>query len=367
MLFETSQRYAYELLHRSCLDSKITGYKSCVDRTLLKRIMDNKTRKFLNTVSRPGGELDETLEVISVADNCRFDERLMPQRWTQFEAEAARNETGELAVWADWMEMETRYRQREVEVSRFSVPATFLPCNEDAWLDNLAEQQTVMRLESVSWPLKLSACSQSQLEAWWGARSQSGEAGNCARVALTKFLNVWNAQRDHRPIFGTFLDAVQEDADNADWPHRLRDVLGLGHYGRTSEDGPVVVMQMRYPLSEAISAAKGRKWAASVALPTPLDGGMNEFFFPSPAGHPYGSTLHLKPSCAGQLAPEILHASFDYKISHIHAIGIICRPHPMEGEVLSSSRDEHLVALRHLSERPNFGELQAGRTAEDLV
>ena len=329
--------------------------------------MHTETRRFLDTVSRPGGALDETLEVISIADNCRFDERLTPARWARFETEAARNETGELAVWADWTEMETRYRQREVEVSRLSVPATFLPGNESTWLRGLAEQQTVMRLESLAWPLKLNTCSLAQLRAWLAARNQLGEDGDRARAALTQFLTVWTAQRDHRPIFGTFVDAVQEAADDADWPHRLRDSLGLGHYGRTAEDGPAVVMQMRYPLSEALNAAKARKWAASVALPTPLDGGMSEFFFPSPAGHPYGATLNLEPGCADQLAPEILHASFEYRINHIHAIGVISRPHPMQGTVLSSARDQHLGAVRQASERPEFGERQAGRTAGGLA
>jgi len=224
----------------------------------------------------------------------------------------------------------------------------------------------VVRLESVAWPLKLSACSLTQLQAWWERRNESGDAGDHARAALTRFLDVWNAQRDHRPVFGTFVDAVQDAADDSDWPHRLRDTLGLGHYGRTAEDDPVVVMQMRYPLSEALNAAKARKWAAPVALPTPLDGGMNEFFFPSPAGHPYGATLHLEPGRADQLAPEILHASFDYRLKHIHDIGVIRRPHLMQAAVLSSARDQHLEAVRQASERPDFGELLTGRTAKEL-
>ena len=327
--------------------------------------MQEGTRRFLDTVSRPGGALDETLEVISIADNCRFDERLTPARWARFEAEAARNESGELAVWADWMEMETRYREREVEVT--SVPAAFLPGNEPAWLQGLAEHQTVMRLESLARPLQISNYSLTQLQDWWEQRNQSGEAGELARAALTKFLNNWNDQRDYRPVFGTFVDSVQGAADDADWPHRLRDALGIGGYGRTAEADPIAVMQMRYPLSEALNAARTRKWAASVAVPTPLDGCMNEFFFPSPAGHPYGATLQLEPGCADQLAPEILHARFDYQLKHIHAIGVIRHPHPMQGAVLSSARDQHLDAVRKASERPDFGERLTGRTTESLA
>lgn len=329
--------------------------------------MQGDTRRFLDTISRPGGVMDETVEVISVADNCRFDERLTPVRWACFEAEAARNEHGELAVWADWMEMEQRYRQREVEVPRLSVPVTFLPGNESAWLRDLAEQQTVMRLESLAWPLKLSGCSPEQVQSWLAQRNNTGEVGEQARAALGRFLDVWNAQRDHRPIFGTFVDAVQSAADDADWPHQLRDALGLGHYVREDASGPVVVMQMRYPLSEALKAARGRRWAAAVALPTPLDGGMNEFFFPSPEGHPYGATLHLAPGCADQLAPEILHASFDYQLKHIHAIGVIHRPHTVQGQALVSARDGHLDAVRQASTRPEFGEPLSGRPSEDTA
>ena len=322
--------------------------------------MHSNTRQFLEGVCR---EANEPIEVVSTADNCRFDERLSSTRWTRFEAEADRTETGVLKVWADWMEMEQLYRQAEVEVLRLSAPAAFLAGNEAAWLRSPAERQTVVRLESVAWSLHLNRCTLSQLENWWAQRQQPGDVGDTARAALTSFLKVWNEQRDHRPVFGTFVDAVQDVADDADWPHRLRDALGLGHYGRESGQAPVVVMQMRYPLSEALGAARRRGWAAAVALPTPLDGGMNEFFFPAPAGHPYGATLHLEDGRADQLAPEILHATFDYRIEHIHAIGIIACAHGMRGQALGRARDQHLDALRELGKRPDFGEPVSGRVS----
>ena len=320
--------------------------------------MHSNTRQFLQRVCRAA---NEPVEVVSTADNCRFDERLSTARWTRFEAEAQRTTAGVLAVWADWMEMEQRYRQAEVEVTRLSVPATFLAGNESAWLLNPAEQQTVVRLESVEWPLRLNRCTSNQLQQWLAQRRQTGDAGDTARAALTSFLKVWNDQRDHRPMFGTFLDAVQDAADDADWPHRLRDALGLGHYGGEAGQDPVVVMQMRYSLSEAIAAASRRGWAATLALPTPLDGCMHEYFFPAPAGHPYGATLHLEEGCADQPTPEILHACFDYRLEHIHAIGVIERSHGMHGPTLANARDQHLDALRALSERPNFGEPLSGR------
>lgn len=322
--------------------------------------MHSNTRQFLEGVCRAA---NEPIEVVSTADNCRFDERLNSGRWARFEGEAERTETGVLEVWADWMEMEQRYRQAEVEVSRLSVPAAFLAGNEAAWLRRPAERQTVVRLEAVEWALRLNRCTLAQLQQWWAQRGQPGDAGDTARAALTSFLRVWNEQRDHRPVFGTFVDAVQDAADDADWSHRLRDALGLGHHGREAGQGPVVVMQMRYPLSEALEAARRRGWAAAVALPTPLDGGMNEFFFPAPAGHPYGATLHLEDGCADQLAPEILHACFDYRIEHMHAIGVIARAHGMRGPALGRARDQHLDALRELSERPDFGEPVIGRVA----
>ena len=140
--------------------------------------MHSNTRKFLEGVSR---EANEPVEVVSTADNCRFDERLNSTRWTRFEAEAGRTETGVLEVWADWMEMEQRYRQAEVEVPRLSVPATFLAGNEAAWLRSPAERQTVVRLESVAWSLQLNRCTLAQLEQWWAQRRLPGNA--CAKLS----------------------------------------------------------------------------------------------------------------------------------------------------------------------------------------
>ena len=64
------------------------------------------------------------------------------------------------------------------------------------------------------------------------------------------FFDAWNQRRDARSAFAAFYDEVQQEADDADWPHALRDRLGLGHYGRTG-GAPLPVALMRYPLAES--------------------------------------------------------------------------------------------------------------------
>ena len=50
---------------------------------------------------------------------------------------------------------------------------------------------------------------------------------------------------------------------------------------------------MRYSLAEVFSVQEHRELPIACAVPTVLDGGMHEFFFPVPREHPYGATVHL--------------------------------------------------------------------------
>ena len=62
-----------------------------------------------------------------------------------------------------------------------------------------------------------------QLQSW------SAEPDKHA-AALDQFLLNWNQQRDNRPAFAAFYDEVQTECESDDWPHLLRDRLGLGFY-----------------------------------------------------------------------------------------------------------------------------------------
>ncbi|MCI5219847.1 MAG: hypothetical protein D3914_11850 [Candidatus Electrothrix sp. LOE2] len=175
------------------------------------------------------------------------------------------------------------------------------------------------------------------------------------------FFELWRSLRDNRPSFAAFYDEVREECDDDDWPHTLRDRLGLGHYGG-SPDVLIPVALMRYSVQEVLEAQKDRKVPTACALPTVLDGGMHEYFFPVPASYPFGATLHLDPPQAEILTAEILHFRIEYKRSHLLKLGFITKPHRQKDDVLRESRDLHLTALRIEADQHDFGEELRGRT-----
>ena len=312
-------------------------------------------KDFLQHQSRSG----ETV-VAAVADNCRFDERTGDARWQQFDAMLSRLTTGtDVSDWRDWAEANQLNLDLRCNVATPTVPDAFLPINRDAWLDGLAENQSVVRIEALTRPLQTSAISLDELEELLeDADSGDADAAHAAR----RFFEAWNQRRDARPTFAAFYDEVRQEADDDDWPHALRDRLGLGHYGY--EDGaPLAVALMRYSLEEVFSARAGRRLPVACALPTVLDGGMHEFFFPVPRENLYGATLHLSPDEADTLTAEIVHCRIDYKREHLWRLGRITRLHPLRGDdKLREARDLHLLALQMECDREDFGEPFEGRT-----
>ena len=297
--------------------------------------------------------------VAAVADNCRFDERTSTARWDRFEAMLPRSTTGPDAIdWLDWTETNQLHLDRYCRVPSTDVPDAFHDVNQDAWLDGLAEEQFVVRIENLTRALRFSALSLPELR----ELLQQADAGDSNAVrAVDFFLEDWNRSRDARPAFAAFHDEVQDEADDDDWPHALRDRLGLGHY-RPSGHSPIAVALMRYSLTHVFSVQRRRGLPAPCALPTVLDGGMQEFFFPVPRQYPYGATVHLQPDRSDTLTAEILHCRIDYEREHMFRLGEITRPCLVHDRELRDARDLHLLALRDACDRDDFGELFEGRT-----
>lgn len=229
-------------------------------------------------------------------------------------------------------------------------------------------EQTLVRLEALEWPLlQLWDIGFEDLQACILSRQQPDSA-----QTLATWLAAWNRGRDNRPAFAAFLDEIEDDAGHADWPHRLRDRLGLGSYSpRLNTRIPVA--QMRYTLQEVFNAQALSKVPTACALPAALDGGMHEFFFPVPREHPYGATLNLATGQADRLTAEIIHCRIDYQPRHLWQIGWIDRPHSLtQGKEAASesvrqgrlreARDLHLLQLQIATEREDFGEDMGGRT-----
>ena len=287
----------------------------------------------------------------SVADNCRFDERTSDQRWEAFEALLPAPSS---IAWEDWTKAYRLYLERMCNVPSTSVPDTFLDANRNAWLEKLSENQSLVRMEMLIEPLQSSTLKFHELKAL--VQSEGDDAGHVVRF----FLEAWNQRRDARPTYAAFADEVQAELDQDDWPHTLRDRLGLGHYIGTPND-PLPIAVMRYSLQEVL-AAQTSAIGSAVSLPTVLDGGMHEFFFPVPRDHPYGATVHLAPSLGATLTAEVVHCRIDYQEHHIYRLGEISRRTEVDDARLRQVRDRHLYALREVTGRTDFGDALEGRT-----
>lgn len=297
--------------------------------------------------------------VAAVADNCRFDERAGVARWQRFDALFSELTAGADAVqWQDWAETDRLHLERYCNVASLNVPDAFLDINQDAWLDELSDNQSVVRIEALAQPLQISGLSLDDLDK---LLQQADNGAPDASRAVQIFFDTWNQRRDGRPAFVAFYDEVKQEADDVDWPHALRDRLGLGHYGLAG-GAPLAVALMRYPLAEVFSAHANRQGSTACAMPTVLDGGMHEFFFPVPREHPYGATVHLSPDRADTLTAELVHCRIDYQRKHLWRLGWIRHPRQLTHEQLRGARDLHLIALQEECQREHFGELLEGRT-----
>lgn len=310
-------------------------------------------KDFLESQSRSGNTV-----VAAVADNCRFDERAGALRWQQFDALLSNLVDDPSAiVWDDWEATDQTHRERYCEVARPTVPDAFHDINRLAWVEGLSANQSVIRIETLTRPLRNSRLDVESMRELL-RRADSGDTD--ADSAVSAFFLDWNQLRDARPAFAAFYDEVKEEADSDDWPHLLRDRLGLGHYGL--EDGaPLPVALMRYSLAEVFEVQKQRQLPTACTVPTVLDGGMTKFFFPVPREHPYGATLHLAPSQVSDLTAEILHCRIDYQRGHLWKLDWITRPHRMTTAQLGPARDLHLLALQVECNRKDFGEPLLGR------
>ncbi len=230
----------------------------------------------------------------------------------------------------------------------------------------MAANQDLVRFEHLAKPLKGMWDDGSSIETKLEnlldllARADSGKDHD-AEKSVASFFELWRGLRDNRPSFAAFYDEVREECDDDDWPHALRDRLGMGHYSG-HPDALIPVALMRYSVQEVLEAQKVGKIPSACALPTVLDDGMHEYFFPVPAVYPFGATLHLDPPKAEVLTAEIIHYRIEYKRSHLLKLGFITRPHRQRKDMLRKSRDLHLTALRIATDRYDFGEELSGRT-----
>lgn len=187
------------------------------------------------------------------------------------------------------------------------------------------------------------------------------------RTILAKVCDAWNKQRDRRPAFATTEIAVDDilDAAGADWPHTLRDNLGLGHFDPIPGSPPVPVLLLRYTVGEVMQDKKAG--VSGFAIPTMIDGRLNPFFFPTPKPNPGSEAAQYEVGRVVNLAQvanqsdykmglELVHSFVAYRPEHLWRMGYISRPITSD---LSTLRSFHLDWLRLNTDRDDFAAVRS--------
>lgn len=170
--------------------------------------------------------LSASIRQRAVADNCSFDERCSTERWNDFYKFLSVQLKDDPKVTEEcWGAALKDYMDERFRTPKLSTPDAFLKCNELAWLPAIVGQK-VVRLEALTWPLHCAGTTSTRLATLKSAAASNSEA----RAEYDEFFEVWNSVRDGRPSFCAFPDEIGHEIEQDDWPHAMRDRLGLGHY-----------------------------------------------------------------------------------------------------------------------------------------
>ncbi|MFZ5522886.1 MAG: hypothetical protein ACOY9D_02215 [Pseudomonadota bacterium] len=303
-------------------------------------------------------------------------------RWEQAVSDARTEEynayVGDVTKHKDWKAEHKGYVGSFVHVAK-DLPRSaecFMAVNGQAHLNEQLDNTPLLRLESIGHlfdhPLVSEIANNFWLRFFNSPKDlRKDNLSDDSEALRTDFVEQWNKQRiQARPMFATFLNNFEggnlDKLIKSDWPHILRDRLGLTHLPSTAGK-PLPVALMCYTLDEvrqarAMVTKKGA--VASFARPTVLDGEMTAAFIPAPllpGGKSYGHTLDLASTeVPATFNPELLTFPIEYQPRHIKALGFISRPHALQkDEDILAARNRHVQGLQCLPDCGTFGEVLA--------
>jgi hypothetical protein len=320
-----------------------------------------------DAVASPAGEAARC-----IAANFRWECAVSNAR-----AEDYNEYVGDVATHKDWKAEHKGYLGSFVQVPK-DLPRSsecFMAANDQAHLNEQLDNTFLLRLEAIGHlfdhPL-VSDVANSFWQRFYNSQRdlRKDKFSDSDEALRTEFLAQWNAQRTQaRPLFATFLNDFGGDLPallKTDWPHILRDRLGLTHWPSTASK-PLPVVLMCYTVEEvrqarALAVRKGA--AASFTRPTVLDAEMSAAFIPAPlrrGGESYGYTLDLGSSkVPDDFTPELLTFPIDYQPKHIKALGFISRAHALDtDQAMLKARNRHVQGLQLLPDCAGYGEVLA--------
>ena len=333
----------------------------------LMNLSTSLNRLASNTVAPPAGAA-----VRCASANFRWERAVSDPR-----ADEYNTYVGNVDTHKDWKAEHNGYLSSFVHVAK-DLPRSaecFMAINGQAHLKENLDNTFLLRLESVGslfdQPLLSKIVSDfwerffnSQKDLLKNTFSDSDEA------LRSDFVQQWNAHRTQaRPMFATFLNGFGGDLKaliKTDWPHILRDRLGLTHWPSTAGK-PLPVALMCYSVEEvrlARSMTTKKGAVASFTRPTVLDAEMSAAFIPAPllpGGESYGHTLDLaNAGIPASFTPELLTFPIEYQAKHIKALGFISRPHALQDDdAMLAARNRHVQGLQGLPDCVDFGEVLA--------
>jgi len=304
------------------------------------------------------------------ASNFRWECMVSDERATEYNGYV-----GDVDTHKDWKAEHKSYLDSLVNVPK-DLPRSsecFMSINGQAHLNEQLDNTFLLRLESVDHlfdhPLVSTITSDFWMRFFNSQKDLRKENFSDSDKALRdEFVKQWNAQRTQaRPLFATFLNDFGGDLSalvKKDWPHLLRDRLGLTHWPSTSGK-PLPVALICYSLDEvrqARSMANKKGADASFSRPTVLDAEMSAAFIPAPllpGNESYGYTLDLNCTVVPDtFMPELLTFPIEYQPKHIKALGFIKHEHALQDDkTMLAARNRHVQGLQGLPGCSSFGEV----------
>ena len=183
--------------------------------------------------------------------------------------------------------------------------------------------------------------------------------GNPALLALSVVLETafTGSKCQHRPVFASFYEdflAEFRDPANTDWPNRLRDRLGLFHINQWLPGGlPRRIFLFKYAVRD-IPRHPGPEEAERrpITVPVVCDHRLFEAFCPAPRELDRGRLLNLDLGAYEEPAREVMHLFMPLQVKHLFRVGLVTTP---VSDDLAQLREHHLIWLRLLSNRDDFG------------
>ncbi len=308
-----------------------------------------------------------------VMANFRWESAVSPER-----ADGYNNDIGAVATHKAWQAEHKSYLSASIHIAK-DLPRcaeSFSAINGLAHLNEGIDDTFLLRLEALEGLFNKPLVAEVTNRFWLRFSRYPKDLSANARLSdedqalRTEFTNQWNDHRTQaRPLFASFLNAFGGDLPalvKQDWPHLLRDRLGLTHWPREA-DKPLPVALVCYTVEEVRQARllAGKKGAeASFTRPTVLDAEFSAAFISAPlqpGGASYGYTLDLAQAGipdAAALTPELLTFPIEYQPQHIKALGFITKPHALQNDQdYLPARNRHVQGLRALAGCATFGEV----------